>query len=371
MTLFVSHTTAAECWRSGRFDALLGGPSIAARHRPAGSTEVERVASMLAFDRLNLTYGEALGFGTERSDEAAANKPTASAVRSARRTDLAFATDPVHIVTPVKMSSKAIKGAVCHVCTTLLPSGSFVRASNGLLIASPELTFAHAASGLGFPALVKLGMELCSLYTVQPDGTARYERTLPPTTVRALRAFLDRSPSLPGSRAARKALRFVAAASGSPMETALAIALCLPPRFGGYGLPLPRLNHRIDVPRASRTSMEKSYYLIDLYWPEANVGLEYDSDQEHTGSARIAEDALRRNDLLSLGIATITATRRHVVDGRRLDRIAEQLGRALGVRLRSERSGSPEEHARLLRSLISQRDLETSWTKTRRFSISN
>ena len=117
--------------------------------------------------------------------------------------------------------------------------------------------------------------------------------------------------------------------------------------------------------------MEKSYYLIDLYWPEANVGLEYDSDQEHTGSARIAEDALRRNDLLSLGIATITATRRHVVDGRRLDRIAEQLGRALGVRLRSERSGSPEEHARLLRSLISQRDLETSWTKTRRFSISN
>ena len=371
MTLFVSHTTAAECWRSGRFDALLGGASISARRRPAGSIEVERTASMFAFDRLNLTYGEALAFGAAHSGKAAASKPNASAVRSLRRTDLAFATCPIHVITPAKISSKAIKDAVCHVCATPLPPGSFVRANNGVLIASPELTLVQAATSLEFPELVKLGLELCSLYTVQPDGTANYERALSPTTVRALGAFLDQGPYLPGSRAARKALRFIAVASGSPMETALVVTFCLPPRLGGYGLPLPRLNYRIDAPRTSRTSMEKGYYLVDLYWPEANIGLEYDSDQEHTGSARIAEDALRRNDLLSLGITTITATRRHVVDGRRLDRMAEQLGRALGVRQRSERLGSSKDHVRLLRSLISRRDLETGWTKTRRFSISN
>lgn len=363
MTLFVSHTTAAECWRSGRFDALLGGSSISARRRPTGSIEVERMASMFAFDRLNLTYGEALAFGAAHSGEVAASKPTASAVRSLRETDLAFATGPIHVITPAKISSKAIENAICHVCTTPLPSGSFVRAGNGMLIASPELTFVHAARSLAFPMLVKLGFELCSLYTVQPDGTAHSARTLSPTTVRALEAFLDRGPYLPGSRAARKALRFIAVASGSPMETALVIAFCLPPRLGGYGLPLPHLNYRIDASRTSRTSTEKSYYLVDLYWPEANIGLEYDSDQEHTGSARITEDALRRNDLLSLGITTITATRQHVVDGRRLDRIAKQLGQAIGVRLRSERLGDSKDHERLLRSLISQRDLVASWTK--------
>lgn len=51
-----------------------------------------------------------------------------------------------------------------------------------------------------------------------------------------------------------------------------------------------------------------------MFWPEANVAIEYDSDLEHTGSARIAEDAQRRNDLTALGITTITATREQVMD---------------------------------------------------------
>ena len=60
MPIFLSHTTATECWRSGRFDALLGGPSIAKRHRPPGSIQVEDTASILATDRLDVTYREAL-----------------------------------------------------------------------------------------------------------------------------------------------------------------------------------------------------------------------------------------------------------------------------------------------------------------------
>ena len=70
MPIFLSHTTATECWRSGRFDALLGGPSISKRHRPAGSIQVEDTASILAMDRLDVTYREALAFGSVREGEA-------------------------------------------------------------------------------------------------------------------------------------------------------------------------------------------------------------------------------------------------------------------------------------------------------------
>lgn len=153
------------------------------------------------------------------------------------------------------------------------------------------------------------------------------------------------------------------------METALAIVLCLPPYFGGYGLPLPYLNYRIDAQQRGRSAHEKGYYLCDLYWPQGNIAIEYDSDLEHTGSSRIAEDAQRRNDLTDLGITTITATREQVMDAERLDRIAHQLGRKLHIRVRNDRKPDPHERMRLLRSLVTERDLESNNTKLRKFPL--
>lgn len=371
MPIFLSHTTATECWRSGRFDALLGGPSISKRHRPAGSIQVEDTASILAMDRLDVTYREALAFGSVREGEALACKPSAREVRELRTGAIVFTSDPTHLLVPGKRAAATIRSASCHVRSDALPGGSFVRVSDGLLLCSPELCFLQMASRVSFLQLVKLGHELCALYTLQPDGRAGYERVLPPTTVRALEAYLRRCEGMAGCSVASKALRYIAVASGSPMETALAIVLCLPLRLGGYGLPLPRMNYRIEARRGSRGTSDKRYYLCDLFWPEANVAIEYDSDLEHTGSARIAEDAQRRNDLTALGITTITATRGQVMDAEKLSRIAHQVGAMLNVRIRDERGWNPRERAQLLRSLVTEHDLKASWTKARRISVSN
>ena len=103
-----------------------------------------------------------------------------------------------------------------------LPGGSFVRVSDGLLLCSPELCFLQMASRVSFLQLVKLGHELCALYTLQPDGRAGYERVLPPTTVRALEATCADAREWPAARSPAKRFGYIAVASGSPMETALA-----------------------------------------------------------------------------------------------------------------------------------------------------
>lgn len=325
---------------------------------------------MLAMDRLGIVCGEAIAFGAGRTREPAKLKPSAREIRALQEGRLSFASDPLHVMVPDKTAANAVKHLACHVHSGALPSGSFVRIEDGLLLCSPELSFLHLATRLPLPHLVKLGFELCSLYTLQPDGTAGYGRPLPPTTVRALDAYLERCAGMRGVASARRALRFVGNASGSPMETALAIVLCLPRHLGGYGLPLPLLNFRIDAPQRDRASDEKSYYLCDLYWPQAKVAVEYDSDLEHTGPRRIAEDAQRRNDLADLGITTITATREQVMDGEKLDRIAQQLRRRLHMRARREREPSPRERERLIRSLVTAKDLEASWPKTRMLAAS-
>lgn len=307
------------------------------------SIQVEDTASILAMDRLDVTYREALAFGSVREGEALACKPSAREVRELRTGAIVFTSDPTHLLVPGKRAAATIRSASCHVRSDALPGGSFVRVSDGLLLCSPELCFLQMASRVSFLQLVKLGHELCALYTLQPDGRAGYERVLPPTTVRALEAYLRRCEGMAGCSVASKALRYIAVASGSPMETALAIVLCLPLRLGGYGLPLPRMNYRIEARRGSRGTSDKRYYLCDLFWPEANVAIEYDSDLEHTGSARIAEDAQRRNDLTALGITTITATREQVMDAGKLSRIAHQVGAMLNVRIRDERGWNPRE----------------------------
>ena len=368
MTLFISHSTAAECWRSGLFDPLLFGRFNSIRSKPVGSIEVERASSMLALDRLEVVYEEARAFAP-RPHRTASSKPAASDVRALKAGALDFASDPMHLLVSDKTLENRLRNAACHVHARPLPSGSFVRLEEGVLLAAPELSFLLMASCTPFHALVKLGWELCALYTIQPDGRAGYGRALPPTTPEAIATYLERFENVEGIATARKALRHVAVASGSPMETALAIILCLPPRLGGFGLPLPRMNYRVAAPHDRRADFGKSYYLCDLCWPGKGVSVEYDSDREHTGSDRIAQDARRRNDLATLGIATITATREQVTDQAQLDSLAHQIARMLGVRIRAERGWDARERKELFRTLVASSLLEVSWTKSRRFVI--
>lgn len=105
--------------------------------------------------------------------------------------------------------------------------------------------------------------------------------------------------------------------------------VCILPRvLGGYALPKPSLNHRISLKDG------RSFY-IDAFWPEANIGLEYDSRQFHTGTDRNIRDSQRRNALADHKIEIISVTPPELKNPRAFDGIARRVANALGMRVRS------------------------------------
>ena len=215
----------------------------------------------------------------------------------------------------------------------------FYRVGSSVFASSLEACFLQMATLLPFADLVRVGFELCGRYALSSRDPRGFEtRAMPLTTCVALRGYVDKARGMRGSKKARQALAFVAEGSASPMETALAMLLCLPRAQGGYGLPLPLLNHEVVLRSARKTAWKKTY-CCDLFWPEGSLAVEYDSDMFHTGSKRIAHDSKRRNALLSAGIAVVTVTTAQIKDAREIDEIAVVLSQALGRRARTSMKG--------------------------------
>jgi very-short-patch-repair endonuclease len=111
--------------------------------------------------------------------------------------------------------------------------------------------------------------------------------------------------------------------------------LCMPPRFGGYGIALPELNRRIELTQREQLAVGVHHFDCDLYWPGSKVAVEYDSAQFHTASEKQERDAIRRNMLQYKGVHVITATRMQVNSAGRFDKLAAQIARKVGKRLRT------------------------------------
>ena len=68
------------------------------------------------------------------------------------------------------------------------------------------------------------------------------------------------------------------------------------------GLPVPTLQHEVRSPEGRFVAR------VDLAYPDAQVAIEYDSYQEHTGVVALDRDSARRNALVSIGWSVVTAT---------------------------------------------------------------
>jgi len=227
----------------------------------------------------------------------------------------------------------------------------------GMIVSSPEFCFLQMAERLILVRLIELGYELCGTYSIPlADETEIPEigfyKRQPLTSVNKLSAFLKIMPGVKGHKKAKHALRYMLDGSASPMETKLAMFLTLPYKLGGFGFNLPELNKRIVLTKAARKYFNKNYYVCDIFWEDKKIAVEYDSDQQHTGSDRIARDSKRRNSLNSLGIRVVSVTKQQINSSVELEQAARTIAKHMNRRLFLTKSKFYTMHEKLREQLL-------------------
>jgi len=261
---------------------------------------------------------------------------------------------PLHILIGGAHARRVVQGLRCHVGSRQYPYGSFIKMPYGLIVSSPELCFMQMATEFSLIELIVLGYELCGTYRLVRTGKLEqsFRNDLPLTNAALLNSYVSKATGQKGRVAAQKAIRFIADNSASPMETILTLLLTLPYRLGGYGFATPLLNYHIEVPGVAGRKTAKLQYYCDLYWPDAKVAVEYDSDAFHALPERIAKDAIRRNALLSIGVTVITVTRKQITNTVELRKIAHALSKLLDKRLQQQMPEFAARHVELRNLLL-------------------
>lgn len=250
---------------------------------------------------------------------------------------------------------KACKDAssiIAHVRSSEAHSSRWLPAAFGLKVPTPELCFLQLATQLSLPRLAMAGMELCGTYAVSPDEDGEIVQRRQLTTCSTLLSFLEKSASSYGAKKARRALSLIADGAASPQEARLYLLLSMPVRLGGCGLPPAQLNYRIETNASGGIDPAKRYRLCDLYWPDRQVAVEYDSDAFHTGAEKIASDSIRRAALSTRGISVVTVTGAQLRSPMMTDQLVVALCRKLGVRKRACAKDWSQQRESLRKSLF-------------------
>lgn len=274
--------------------------------------------------------------------------PTAAKVHDFRSEYPDLTLDALDVVVSYE-DRRRLVGVKNHIRKAPLPDRSWYRLGDGVYVASPELCLMQLASELTEPQVVKLAMEMCGSYAIDPTDSSDYgmfdtneeddenpgmAKRPPLTSAARLRAYAKRLHAANSRAASMHFLRYVVDGSASPRETALFMLLCLPSRLGGYGLALPELNRRIELTLSEQLMVGAHHFDCDLYWSK-RVAVEYDSKLHHTLQEKQEKDAIRRNMLQYKSIQVVVATRQQVNNQNEFDKLARQIGRAVGKRFRT------------------------------------
>ena len=303
MDIIISHKSALEYWRSYGY-----------KEKPASAAQYRKGAPGSPPGRIRIRDGVPSGLSR-----------------------------PVNILVSSKTAKRKTKTFKSRVHTGSTPDGCFVSIGDEVAVSSPEFCFFQMAGELPLVKLIELGLELCGTYSlpaintyrpgVETKDEAKYNRPQL-TNIKALKSFTARMKGVNGYKKACRALRYIADGSASPVESILFMFLTLPHSLGGYALPLPVLNRRINMSGAADSKSLKSSYVCDLLWAKAGIAIEYDSDNYHAGKDRIANDAIKRLDLASVGILEITVTSRQLNSPLELEILAKLISRKVGKQLR-------------------------------------
>lgn len=248
---------------------------------------------------------------------------------------------PLHLLVPRAGARRIPHAVLCHVCTRMLPAGSFLHMCMSpqsldacglpsglqLFVDAPALCMVHIShllhgstrirtrtEYLAFIRLAGLAGELCGTYARSPESLTNGPmawNVQPVLSTEYLKAYLARISHMQGL----PLMRIVAAMAGdghaSPMETLWHLVFTCPASLGGIGLGDAHENEPLDIPGHLAHHLAHGSMRPDFFWPHLKVAVEYQGQAFHglePGYHTLVEDSNRIQDYASLGITCLTIT---------------------------------------------------------------
>ena len=246
---------------------------------------------------------------------------------------------PVHLLAGPKHNRARSRLGVPHRApafdmplSPVLMVGTPTEDDDPVYVIAPALYLLLRSASLDVAGAATLGCTMTANYLRDPAVGQCLPRD-PLVRLQDIEALCREAPSTVAGRGVlEEAIDAIAEHSRSPMETALAVMLALKPARGGMGLPKPVLNAEIRLDGKLRSAAGGQHsMLVDLFWPDAGVGIEYDSTEFHNRHDQAIKDRQRQlaSDLLGIDVGPWTST---VVHDERLFNVAcSRLAKRLGI----------------------------------------
>lgn len=235
---------------------------------------------------------------------------------------------PVSILVSCKANMRKSQNLSPRIWSGKHPSRSFCKIAQDLYVSTPEATFLQLGKESSLMQLITIGYELCGSYGLSAQSDSGFLRREPRSNPQLIERYLEKCDGIHGVKAAKRASSYIAKGSASPMESLPSMLLCLPPSLGGFGLPRPELNFPIETNEGGIVMRR-----CDLYWPDQQFALEYDSDTFHSDASKLHLDSSRRSTLEKAGVHVVSVTKNQVFDRDQLFNLATIVSKRLGKRL--------------------------------------
>lgn len=255
--------------------------------------------------------------------------------------------EPMHLLVADRSVHSRRPGIRTHQCTIDLPEGSLLEVAADCYVCSPALTLIQLAAGAERTDVLKIAYEFLGLYTLHTERGNEAVWASPALTVSSLARYLQQLSRIKGLEAVRSLLPHLAERSRSPIETATTLLLCSPGAHGGFGLEMPRLNHKIELDSKTAKTYGRKAIECDLYFKDARVDVECNSRYHNNERQRRLDDE-RTAALASMGILVLPASISQLNDPDKLENIAQTIAARSGARYR------PRAKKRLLRQTALQ-----------------
>lgn len=267
--------------------------------------------SALEFWRLNrnaLPDGLSSAAEASRTFDTVEGAPRIGDLRKALCAEpLSALSTPLELLSPARADRRATALATIRCMQTKLPDGALVRvaADEPFLVSTPEFCFVQMAHELSLWELIELGYMLSGMYPDAPE---------PLSTPARLAGFAADAKGVTGAKSARSAAKWVVENSLSTEETHIAMLAHLPRALGGMGTKAPLLGQTIEAPDAVMRMLGSRTCTPDLYWPNADIAVEYDGRSWPNRFARADYERRKRNAYRMMGMSLVCIGRDDFAD---------------------------------------------------------